>query len=247
MLKILTDFFTSAPYSIPVSIEVDMHSHLLPGIDDGAKSLQDSIDLIAALKAMGFRKLITTPHIMSHRYPNNAEIIQKALSQVKRELRRQHIDIEIEAAAEYYLDDHLYELILKGEILTFGDNYLLFEMSYAMAPVDLDIIIFEMQCAGYQPVLAHPERFRHMHNHFEKYEALKERGVLFQLDTNSLNGYYSKSVQKMAMKLVDEGMIDLIGTDTHHQRHISSLEETLRSKNYQKLFEKNVILNNAIG
>ncbi len=245
MFDSLTKLFQPPSAQLP-AITTDLHSHLIPGIDDGAKTMEESISLIKALKAFGFTKLITTPHIMSHRYPNSSEIIQKGLMLLKEELDRQNIDIEIEAAAEYYLDDHLFRLIKQGDILTFGDNYLLFEMSYVIAPADLDHIIYEMQSAGYRPVLAHPERYMYMHHNFEKYVRLKQHGVLFQINTNSLGGYYSKPVQKAAMRLVEMGMIDLIGTDTHSQRHITALEKALNSKNYRKLFEKNVILNNSI-
>ena len=228
------------------AITTDLHSHLIPGIDDGAKTMEESIALIKSLKAFGFTKLITTPHIMSHRFPNSSKVIQDGLVLLKEELNRLQIDIEIEAAAEYYLDDHLYRLIQQGDVLTFGDNYLLFEMSYVIAPADLDHIIFEMQSAGYRPVLAHPERYMYMQHNFEKYVRLKQHGVLFQINTNSLGGYYSKPVQKAAMRLVEMGMVDLIGSDTHSTRHIIALEKALKSKNYRKLFEKNVILNNAI-
>jgi tyrosine-protein phosphatase YwqE len=179
---------------------------------------------------------------MQHRYPNSSSIILNGLDRLRTELERQKIDIDIDVAAEYYLDDHLYELLKKDDILTFGDDYLLFEMSYVMAPADLETIVFEMQCSGYRPVLAHPERFLHMHHDFEKYESLKERGVLFQIDINSLGGYYSKSVRKIALKLVENGMVDFIGTDTHHQRHIDALRKTVKSKSYKRLFQNNLIL-----
>lgn len=245
MLKSLSNFFQSTQSNIPV-IHIDLHSHLIPGIDDGAKTMTDSVALIKDLKAFGFSKLITTPHIMHHRYPNSSKTILEGLEQLKEELARQKIDITIEAAAEYYLDDYFYSLLKQDDLLTFGDNYLLFEMSYVIAPADLDFIIYEMQSKGYRPVLAHPERYLYMHRNFDKYIKLKNSGVLFQINTNSLGGYYSKPVQKAALKLVEMGMVDLIGTDTHSKRHIIALEKVLGSKNYRKLFEKNSILNNTI-
>jgi len=246
ILEKVAGLFSPREKTAVPAIKVDMHSHLIPGIDDGSKSMQQSISLITELKDIGYEKLITTPHIMQHRYPNSSRIILNGLKKLKEELQRQKIDIEIEAAAEYYLDDHLYDLLKKDDILTFGDNYLLFEMSYVMAPADLETIVFEMQCSGYKPVLAHPERFIHMHPDFNKYKALKERDVFFQVDINSLGGYYSKPVQKIAIRLTEEGMVDFIGTDTHHQRHIKALQNTLKSKNYIRLFEKNDILNNTL-
>ncbi|MEA2072542.1 MAG: CpsB/CapC family capsule biosynthesis tyrosine phosphatase [Campylobacterota bacterium] len=225
---------------------VDLHSHLIPGIDDGSKSMNESIELILGLKALGFTKLITTPHIMRHRYANTSEIILSRLDDVREELKRQEIDIELEAASEYYLDEHLLELINKRDILTFGENYLLFEMSYTLKPLNLESVIYEMKVAGYQPVLAHPERYFFMHEDFSIYKRLKEQGLLFQVNLNSFGGYYSKPVQKVAHALMEKGWIDFLGSDTHKSSHLEHFRKNLNSKILKKIFEKNTILNNQL-
>ena len=130
--------------------------------------------------------------------------------------------------------------------MTFHDNYVLFEISYSRAPNDLWEIIFELETSGYRPVLAHPERYLFMHDDFEAYEALKEHGVLFQLNINSLAGQYSKSIQKMAQKLVDRGMVDFLGSDVHELSQTETLAKMLQSDRFQKIFEKNTILNNTL-
>ena len=224
----------------------DIHSHLLPGIDDGSKSMDESIELIRRLKGLGFNKLITSPHVMHHRYPNSSTTILSGLADVREELKKQNIDIELESAAEYYLDEHFMELLNKKDILTFGDNYLLFEMSYSSKPVNLESTVFEMKVAGYRPVLAHPERYMFMHNDFSIYEKLKEQGVLFQVNLNSFNGYYSKPVQKVVLKLMEKGYIDFIGSDTHKTKHLEYFKKNLNSKIMRKIFEKNVILNSEL-
>jgi tyrosine-protein phosphatase YwqE len=245
----MTDFFKkllNKPQRDRETLLVDIHSHLIPGIDDGSRTMYESIELIEAFKEMGYKKLITTPHIMQHRYRNSSEIILEKLEYLKDALLDHEIDIEIEAASEYYLDEYFRALIKKKEILTFNDNYVLFEISYSRAPNNLWEIIFELETSGYRPVLAHPERYLFMHDDFEAYEALKEHGVLFQLNINSLAGQYSKSIQKMAQKLVDRGMVDFLGSDVHELSQTETLAKMLQSDRLQKVFEKNTILNNTL-
>jgi tyrosine-protein phosphatase YwqE len=226
--------------------KVDLHSHLIPAIDDGSQSMQESIELIKELKKLGYKKLITTPHIMHHRFPNSSETILAGLEDVKAELKAQNIEIELEVAAEYYLDEYFLELLNAKDILSFGENYLLFEMSYAQKPLNLESVIHEIKVAGYKPVLAHPERYLFMHRDFSIYERLKEQGVLFQVNLNSFNGYYSKPVQKVVLKILENGWVDFIGSDTHKAKQLEYLAKNLDSKLMSKIFEKSEILNDTL-
>ena len=244
MLGMISNLFKNKKE--PSLYNVDIHSHLIPAIDDGSQSMDESIELIKELKNLGYKKLITTPHIMHHRFPNSSELILSGLSDVRAELKNQKIEIDLEVAAEYYLDEYFMELLNKRDILTFGDNYLLFEMSYSQKPVHLESAIHEMKVAGYRPVLAHPERYLFMHKDFSIYERLKEQGVLFQVNLNSFNGYYSKSVQKVVLKILEEGWIDFIGSDTHKAKQLEYLSKNLDSKIMSKIFEKNSILNDTM-
>jgi tyrosine-protein phosphatase YwqE len=228
------------------AIYVDIHSHLIPSIDDGAQNMAESLSLIKKFKELGYTKLITTPHTMAHRYPNTTQSITDGLEILKKALNEHHIDIEIEAASEYFLDENLMQLIAKGDILTFGDNYLLFEMSYVSHPVNYEAMIQTMIDAGYKPVLAHPERYLYLANHFSKYITLRAMGVYFQLNVNSLGGYYSDQVKELSLRLVDEGMISFLGSDTHRMRHLETFEEIIKSKIYRDVFKNNYILNNLL-
>ena len=245
MNNILTDLFSSTSGDIP-NITTDLHSHLIPGIDDGSKSMDDSIQMIEAFIAQGYTKLITTPHIMSHRYPNSRAIIEEGLVALKEELNARNIAIEIEVASEYYLDETVMDLVQERDIMTFGDNYMLFEMSYVQPLHYLDDMVYEMKIAGYNPVLAHPERYIYMHEDFSKYERLKESGLLFQVNIPSLGGFYSKAIQKAAKQIADAGMIDFIGSDAHKIRHLDALREVRAQKAYAKVFENNTILNQTL-
>jgi protein-tyrosine phosphatase len=174
------------PIDIANLIKVDMHSHLIPGIDDGSKTMDESIELIRAFKEFGYKKIITTPHIMSDYYKNTPEIINDGLAKLRLELGKQKIEMEINAAAEYYLDFDFNDKIHAEKLLTFGKNYLLIEVSYLNEPDNIDAIIFELQTSGYNIILAHPERYPFWYNNPKRYETLKDKDVLFQININSL-------------------------------------------------------------
>lgn len=211
---------------------VDIHSHLLPGIDDGAKTIEDTNNLIESLKNIGFGQFITTPHIITGIWDNTSESIASKLEEVNPKIKGTHL----QAAAEYMLDSYFFERIRKGEqLLTLKDNYLLIEMSYMNAPIQLYDIIFEIQVQGYKPVLAHPERYLFYGNNFAEFHKLKRSGCLFQLNLLSTTGYYGTGVTKITQKLLDENLYDFTGSDVHHQKHVQSLSSKLTIKNHPKL------------
>ena len=219
----------------------DMHSHLIPGIDDGAQTIDDSISLIKELYGLGFRKLITTPHIMSDYFRNTRENIMEGLDKVREAVEKEGLDVSVEAAAEYYVDDGFVKKLENEKLLTFGDNYLLFEISYINCPDNIDDIIFRMQVQGYKPVMAHPERYPFWYNDFDKYIKFHEQGVLMQLNMNSLTGYYGIDAKRIAEKMADNNIVSLLGTDCHHNRHIEALHRGLYEKYLKKLLDTNLV------
>lgn len=221
---------------------IDIHSHLLPGIDDGAQTINDSIFLINELKNMGVSKFITTPHIFSGFWDNNKQKIETLEKETVSKLMSSNINLPISAAAEYLMDDHFISLFKKGEILTLKDNFVLVEMSYLNPPIQLYDIIFDLQIAGYKPILAHPERYLFYHNNFEEYLKLKNAGCLFQINLLSTVGYYGKEVAETAKKLLSKGLIDFVGSDVHHKKHIESFDKKIILKDLQPL--KEAIANN---
>ncbi|MFN0730071.1 tyrosine-protein phosphatase [Polaribacter gochangensis] len=217
---------------------VDIHSHLLPGIDDGAKSLENSIELIKKMSSYGIKNFITTPHVLGEVYPNSSATIKEKLIEVQNELERQNIsDVSISAAAEYMMDEQFSMRLEKNDILTLKDNYILVEMSFFNAPFNLYEIIFEIQLKGYKPVLAHPERYNFYHNDFQNYYKLKKAGCLFQLNLLSLTPQYGENVQKISTKLIQEGLYDFVGTDTHHSKHLQLLQEIGKKKIKKSIFQ----------
>lgn len=204
----------------------DMHAHLLPGIDDGAPDIETSIEMIRGLAQLGYQKLIATPHILGDIYPNTPEIIRGRLSEVQTALQEQGIAVELDAAAEYFIDDHFEELLRqKAPLLTLKDKYVLVEFSMVTAPYELQQVFFEMQIQEYQPVLAHPERYIYLDRRRELFDTLKDSGCLFQLNMLSLTGHYGRSVKELAEYLLEKGYYNFLGTDLHHPRHLALLQK----------------------
>jgi tyrosine-protein phosphatase YwqE len=239
-------FFTKPKPSVADLIPqdyVDIHSHLLPGIDDGAKDQDDSLALINKLNQYGFSQFITTPHILTGVWNNTREGILNNEALTVPHLRGNGMQMPFKAAAEYLMDDSFLKLLKNSPLLTLKDNYVLVEMSYLNPPMQLYEIIFDLQIAGYKPVLAHPERYIFYHNKFDEYYRLKKAGCLFQINLLSVTGYYGKPVLTIAEKLLDNKMIDFAGSDAHHDRHIESIKNKVLLKKHDILAE--VLKNNS--
>jgi protein-tyrosine phosphatase len=213
---------------------VDIHSHLLPGIDDGAKTLEDTQFLLEEMKQLGFTKIITTPHTMNNVWDNTPSTIQNALSSVELELK---LPFNIETASEYLLDHTIIEKAKKKELLTLKDNFVLVELSYLNAPIQLYDFLYQLQLSGYQPVLAHPERYSYFHLNKKEYKNLKKAGCLFQLNILATVGYYGKEVAEIANYLLQEKMYDFTGSDIHNKNHIKAFQSKIVFNNGKEITE----------
>lgn len=229
--------------SIP-SGYVDIHSHLLPGIDDGAQTIDHTKSLIVGLREIGFSMFITTPHIMNNVYENTYSSIRDVHHITLQELKDKDVEVKLKAAAEYMLDDNFINLLHGGPMLTIDGKHILVEMSYLSAPLQLFEILFDIQVAGYIPVLAHPERYSFYHSNLAHYQKLKNVGCKFQINLLSLVGYYGAEVTAAAEKLLQNGLIDFAGSDVHHQKHLNSFSKKISKKNIAPLRE--AMLNNGI-
>ena len=227
-------FFKAKEAEVP-PLKTDIHSHLLPQLDDGVKSLEESAQLVRQFMSLGYTKLVTTPHVMNDFYRNDPGTIAGGLESLKQFLAKENINVSIEAAAEYYLDESLMERVNKNErLLTFGANYLLFETNFLTEPFQLKEFIFSATTQGYKPVMAHPERYQYLVNDFGKAGDLKDRGVLFQVNIPSIIGAYSRPIQKLAIQLIRKGWVDFIGSDCHNQTQMAILKEAFKNKYFKK-------------
>ena len=213
----------------------DIHSHILPGIDDGAADIETSVQLIQGLYNLGIRRSVATPHIIGDMYRNTPATISVALEKTRAACTTAGIDIELSAAAEYMLDDYFLELLQKKEpLLTLEKNILLTEISYTSTPQNLPEITSAIIAEGYLPILAHPERYHYYQQNFDQFFRLKEMGFVLQINILSLTGYYGKRAEKAAKFILEKDLAQLIGTDLHHNNHLAALN----SKDNKVIFER---------
>jgi protein-tyrosine phosphatase len=213
----------------------DIHSHILPGIDDGSPDIETSLQLLRSLADAGINKFICTPHIIGDMYRNTPATINNALAILKKAVAQNGMQIEISAAAEYMLDDHFMDLLHRKEpLLTLRKNYILTELSYATSPGNLEQISFEINTNQYQPLMAHPERYPYYHKNYDAYSRLKELGFLLQVNLLSLTGYYGKSVARAAEFILKNDLADFVGTDLHHFNHLKVLTDVKSIEIFEK-------------
>lgn len=211
---------------------VDIHSHILPGIDDGAKNIEESLKLINGMKKLGFAKIIATPHTYSGVYNNTKETIKESFEIIKEKLKNNFI---IEYASEYMIDDSIRQKIDNKSLLTIKGNYILIEFSYISFPINVYEIIFLLVSNGYIPIIAHPERYLYLNNKFDEYKKLKDFGCKFQLNLLSVTGFYGKEVLELSDKLLNGAFIDFVGSDIHYEKQIKMFNNKIKIKNINML------------
>lgn len=248
MFSILKSLFSAKEKKVLHSLEsinVDMHSHLIAGIDDGVKTIDEAIEIITFMQSIGYQKIITTPHIMLGGYDNTPAIINEGKTKLIKALADKKMAIQFEAAAEYYLDEHfINDIHNKNEILTFGKNNLLFELSYMTRSTSMETTFFDLNVAGFYPILAHPERYPYLaEKGLPAYEKIKDAGISFQINMFSLVGYYGKQAQAVAQDLITKNMVDYIGTDIHNSAQIAIFKSCLNSEYLAKILENDTLKN----
>ena len=210
------------PGDFVTQLKSDLHSHLIFGVDDGAKRLEDSLKLIERMKDLGYQNVTTTPHIMADLYPNTSDFLREREAIIRNEIERKAWNINFSCAAEYLLDDGFEQKMETGDLMLISDRYLLIEMGFYEEFGILDQIIFKLKLKGYFPVLAHVERYPYYYSDFDRLENLLHKGVLFQLNLFSLFGHYGEPVKKMAQYLLDKQYYHFIGTDLHNELQLDT-------------------------
>lgn len=234
----LFDFLKSSKNSLPApigSLQVDIHSHLIPGIDDGAPSMDHSIGMIKKFQDLRYQKLIMTPHVMTGVYDNSTEMIRRAFNELKSTIETLGINIELEVSAEYFLDETLFERIKSKDLIPFNGNHILFELSFRHEPQQLEEFVFLLCSSGYQPVIAHFERYSYYHDSIDMAKRLKELGCMIQVNLNSFTGHYGPGVKKQAQRLLKANLIDIAGSDCHRIEHLQILEAHLTDEVFHDL------------
>ncbi len=235
------------PLSDYILMGADMHSHLIPGIDDGSTDMETTINMLKSFSALGFKKIITSPHVVTDGYNNTSFDIINGRDHVREEIKKNAIDIEFDAIAEYYLDESLYSKIAAKDLLTFGKNYLLVELSYLEKQMMVDDAFYKLQVAGYRIVLAHPERYPYYYeNDFKTYHSFKDRNIFFQINLGSLTGKYGKNAKDVAERMIDYNMVDFLGSDLHRLNQFETLKEALNFPYVNKILKYEKLLNRTL-
>lgn len=230
-----------------LSLPIDVHSHLLPGIDDGVKSMEESIEAIQGLIHLGFKGCVTTPHFYDEFYPNKESEVLALGEEVAHEIEKRSLNFQLVTAGEYFIDPILLEKVKSGHSLnTFGENYILVETSFLAKPQIFEEVIFELRTANYRPVLAHPERYQYLFEQPNLARDWNEQGILMQVTTGSLAGIYGKGPQKLARNFIDMNIVNMLGSDLHAPRQLAGLKAGMTTKHYKKAV-KSSLLNHSMA
>ncbi len=216
-------------------LKTDFHSHLIPGLDDGADTIIDSLVMLKSLRKLGFKKIITTPHIKGERFPNSKEIILKGAAQLRKTIRKNKIDLQFEVAAEYLLDDSFMKLLEENQVLTFGKNHVLVELPFLEEDYNHEEYIFKLKMKKYIPILAHPERYVYWFEDLNRYSRLKQMGCEFQVNILSFTGYYGNEVKRAAQVLFKNDMIDYLCTDLHNIHQLDEINQFVKTRTFAKI------------
>ncbi|MCF2504709.1 histidinol phosphatase [Dyadobacter sp. CY107] len=212
-------------------IGIDIHSHFIPGIDDGVETIDESIAVATKMQSLGYRYMVTTPHVMWDCYRNTPEIILSGLQSIQQAYAMAGLTIQVRAAAEYFIDEHFSEMLINGEtLLTLPGKRLLVELPYSTPLLNTSETLFSIIEHGYQPVLAHPERYTYFYNDLSIYKKLADQGCELQVNILSLTGYYGDNVLKTAEWLLKNNLITFLGTDAHKLQHLEMINKSDRKQ-----------------
>ncbi len=236
---------TKAPLNLSW-FKTDMHSHFLPGVDDGARNMEESLAMLSKMQEFGYQKCILTPHIKMDIYPNSEADLKVRFLELTQAMDKAGLSIQVELAAEYYLDDHFLNRLEDTPLLSFGtQRYVLVEFSFVNAPV-FEIETFQrILDKGYSPILAHFERYVYFHGSIASAETYRAIGVNIQLNLNSLTGHYGPEVKKQAERMLNQFTVDFVGTDAHRMDHLVLLENHLKVP-YLTLLNERLLKNQSL-
>jgi protein-tyrosine phosphatase len=228
-------------------LKTDVHSHIIPGIDDGAPDAETSISLVKGMIELGYETFTATPHVMEDMWRNNTATISNGYGVLRQAMDQAGINNEVRMAAEYLVDGNFTNLLEeKKELLTLQKNWVLIEISFIEPPRNLREIIFELQMQGYHPVFAHPERYNYYYKRLDELKTIRDSGCIFQSNILSFSGYYGPSAQQCAEWMAEKGMVDLLGSDLHHERHLEALRNLKLTKALTKVLDNIADPNNSV-
>lgn len=240
------ELFTKKEPNILKYLNADVHTHLLPGVDDGVRDFETALSCINEMKRNGINKIYVTPHFQTHRFKNDEDDIKYRFDELQKQLGEYVSDIELQLAGEYLIDSGFEERLKTKNLLAINNKYLLVEFSFNQSMLGMEELFFEIQMKGYEVILAHPERYHYLNQDSKLLNNLKEQGVYFQSNIMSFGGFYGSESMKRAYQYVDKGWINFLGTDIHGKKYRDALVDVCKKSKFQKLLKKNTFLNNQL-
>jgi tyrosine-protein phosphatase YwqE len=240
------ELFTKKEPNILKYLNADVHTHLLPGVDDGVRDFETALSCINEMKRNGINKIYITPHFQTHRFKHDEDDIKYRFDELQKQLGEYVSDIELQLAGEYLIDSGFEERLKTKNLLAINDKYLLVEFSFNQSMLGMEELFFDIQMKGYEVILAHPERYHYLNQDSKLLNNLKEQGVYFQSNIMSFGGFYGSESMKRAYQYVDKGWINFLGTDSHGKKYRDALVDVCKKSKFQKLLKKNTFLNNQL-
>lgn len=228
------NFFSRKREPQPLFFNTDVHCHVLPGIDDGSPDAEVSVELIGRMAAWGIERIVASPHVTFGTFENTAESVAAARDALAAASAGKEGFPAVENWAEYRIDDLFLKRLEQNDLMTRPGGFILIENSFMQEPWNLDQLVFDLQVKGLRPVLAHPERYTYYYNKKARYRALHDAGLLFQINLLSLADAYGGAEKHIAEYLIENDMVDFVGSDLHRRRHADAIDAYLASKDYLK-------------
>lgn len=236
-----------SPRPIFEALGTDMHCHLIPQVDDGSKCIEESVECLNTLKAVGYNKVIVTPHFQHPRFDNDEEDICRRYEDLKHHARKAGVEIEMAGiGGEYRIDSGFKNRLENPRFLQVADKYVLVEFSLHQQMMGCDEMIFDLQMKGYDVILAHPERYPYLNLMGSRMEQLKNQGVYFQINALSLGGFYGDEPKRRAYQMLERGWVEFMGTDTHNTLYAQALVELSNDRKVEKMLNKYEFLNKTL-
>ena len=216
----------------------DMHCHIMPGVDHGSQSVEESLAMLHAEMDMGISRVILTPHVTAETFENTPESLAQGFATLKQAVENEGLDIELHYSAEYRIDEYWTDQYAKGAVVPMPGKYLLLENSFVQELISIDDMMFDLLSSGYKPILAHPERYSYYYQRHSRYEKLHNAGVKFQINILSLAGYFGGMARENAMWLLEHNLVDMLGSDMHSMDHADIIRRYINSKEWNKLLPR---------
>lgn len=231
------NFFRKKTQDATLFYTTDVHSHILPGVDHGAATVDDSLALLRAEREMGISRVVLTSHVTAGTFENTPETLRPAFESLKQAVSETDdlCDMQLFLSAEYRVDEFWDQQYALGNQIAMPGNFILLENSFHQELLELDRLLFDLRVKGYKPILAHPERYGYYAARKQRLEQLHGIGIKFQVNLLSLAGYFGQHCRETALWIVKHGMADMLGSDMHGLDHAKVIKDYIGSKEWRKI------------